>query len=62
MSLGTTKQPSNKVELIRSIQKLYNPKIVCFDVTDDKVKSDVTKRLNDLSKKGGLSVILISDP
>jgi hypothetical protein len=62
MGLGKVVQPKNKVELIRSIQSLYNPKIETIDVYDLNDEKLISKRIKELSKKGGLSVILVSDP
>lgn len=62
MGLGKVVQPKNKVELIRSIQSLYNPKIETIDVYDSNDEKLLCKRIKELSKKGGLSVILVSDP
>lgn len=62
MGLGKVVSPKNKIELIRSIQTLYNPKIETFDVYDMSDERVISKRIKELSKKGGLSVILVSDP
>lgn len=62
MGLGKVVQPKNKVELIRAIQSLYNPKIETIDVYDLNDEKLISKRIKELSKKGGLSVILVSDP
>lgn len=60
--LGKNVTPSTKVDLIRSIQQLYNPKIETIDVLTESDKKLIEKRIKELSRKGGLSVILISDP
>ena len=62
MGLGKVVSPKNKIELIRSIQSLYNPKIETFDVYEMNDERVISKRIKELSKKGGLSVILVSDP
>lgn len=60
--ISTTTTPKNKVELIRAIQGLYNPKIEVVEVTNDQSYRQATKKLDTMRKKGNLSIVLISDP
>lgn len=60
--LQTVKSPKTKVDLIRSIQSLYNPKIETFDILDKSMIDDVIKRIKSHKDKKGLSIVLILDP
>jgi hypothetical protein len=60
--LQTVKPPKNKIELIRSIQTLYNPKIETFDILDRSMIDEVIKRIKSNKDKKGFSVVLILDP
>lgn len=60
--LQTIKSPKTKIDLIRSIQTLYNPKIETFDILNKSMIDDVIKRIRSHKDKKGLSVILILDP
>jgi hypothetical protein len=60
--LQTVKSPKNKIELIRSIQTLYNPKIETFDILDRSMIDEVIKRIKSNKDKKGFSVVLILDP
>ena len=59
--MGLSKSPTNKVELIRSIQQTYNPKIETFDVVENSNVDHITKRIKQLSSKP-LSIIVLIDP
>ena len=60
--LQTVKSPKNKVDLIRSIQTLYRPKIETFDILDRTMIDDVIKRIKSYKDKKGFSIVLILDP
>ena len=60
--LQTVKSPKNKIDLIRSIQTLYNPKIETFDILDRTMIDEVIKRIRSNKDKKGFSVVLILDP
>lgn len=60
--LQTVKSPKNKIDLIRSIQTLYNPKIETFDILDRSMIDEVIKRIKSNKDKKGFSVVLILDP
>ena len=60
--LQTVKSPKNKIDLIRSIQTLYNPKIETFDILDRTMIDEVIKRIKSNKDKKGFSVVLILDP
>jgi len=60
--LHTVKSPKNKIDLIRSIQTLYNPKIETFDILDRSMIDEVIKRIKSNKDKKGFSVVLILDP
>ena len=60
--LQTINSPRTKIDLIRSIQTLYNPKIETFDILNNSMIDDVIKRIRSHKNKKGLSVILILDP
>ena len=60
--LQTVKSPKTKIDLIRSIQTLYNPKIETFDILDRSMIDEVIKRIKSNKDKKGFSVVLILDP
>ena len=60
--ISSMKTPTNKVELIRSIQKLYNPKISVVEVLGKNDINSLKRPIEDLLRKGNVSVILVSDP
>lgn len=60
--ISSMKSPTNKVELIRSIQGLYNPKISVVEVLEKNDINSLKRSIEDLLRKGNVSVILVSDP
>lgn len=60
--ISSMRSPTSKVELIRSIQKLYNPKISVVEVMEKNDIGTLRRPIEDLLKKGNVSVILVSDP
>jgi hypothetical protein len=60
--ISSMKSPTNKVELIRSIQGLYNPKISVVEVLEKNDINSLKRPIEDLLRKGNVSVILVSDP
>ena len=50
-----------KSQLISNIQKLRNPKIETYEISSDTDKKNLIKKIDTLTKKGNVSVILLSD-
>lgn len=59
--ISTTTKPKSKVELIRAIQHLYNPKIEVIEVMSDQTFKQVSTKVDALRKRGNVSVVIIQD-
>ena len=59
MALSQQTAIKNKAELIRRIQRIGNAAIEAYDINNDADKTVVSKRINELSRRKDVSVILV---
>lgn len=59
--LGSIKTPSNKSQLIKSIQSLKNPQIEVIEVFDRSDKSKLTQQFDKMISKGNFTVIFLKE-
>jgi hypothetical protein len=59
--LGSINTPSNKSQLIKSIQSLKNPQIEVIEVFDRSDKSKLTQQFDKMISKGNFTVIFLKE-
>lgn len=54
-------KPKNKNDLVRAIQRLYNPKIEVVEVNHQRDAERVLKEIKQSLNKGSVSVVILTD-
>ena len=60
--LSKISTPKTKTELIRAVQKLYNPKINVYEVLDPNGLEKVQREIKQTLRRNPISIIVVEDP